>query len=380
MRRSPRWRPRWTTRQIRSRATACGCSYATHACRLTGGRDHTDLSRDPRRTSPILSQGRCACPKAANLVADHALVSVTSSRRAPSSGRPRQGCALSARPSRRLACRGALASAFAGTCRPAEGEIVRARHEFEQADLTGEDEVVRAWRSTLAAPKQYWRLRRCDALVREASRVGDACLSAMLRLNDVSDLATMWPFPTTDHHRDRRVPWFPPTRRLRGHMLGEYIPALRRRLAEQVTATSVDKRPGVASVGSGCAPTTRSRTASSGSRSSRSRAFAGSSQPTRRSASRGPRRPVEAVGSDEALSVTPALHPAARTPGAWVSSRLADRPGGGGTATVARSPRLCLLRARAPTAPARERVLRGGRGRGPGQAARGRRRRRFSGT
>jgi len=151
--------------------------------------------------------GAMRLSEAANLVVDHALVSgdVEQARAVIGSAQARVPPYRHALRGA-LACRGALASAFAGDVQAAEGEIVRARHEFEQADLNGEDEVVRAWRSTLAAPKQYWRLRRSTLWSGEASRVGDACLSAMLspqrRQRPRDDVAVSYP----DHHRDRRVP------------------------------------------------------------------------------------------------------------------------------------------------------------------------------
>jgi tetratricopeptide (TPR) repeat protein len=278
---------------------------------------------------PDSPAGAMRLSEAANLVADHALMSgdVEQARAVIGSTQ------ASVPPYRHairgaLACRGALVSAFAGDAQAAEEEIVSARHEFEQADLNSDEEVIRTWRSTLVAPEQYWRLRRSMPWSGEISRVGDACLSAMLRVNDVSDPATMWPFstPIIIQIADSLVP---ADTTAEGPMLGEYIPALRRRLAEQVTATSVDNDQG-------WLPGVRVRADNTFADGEfqiqvfEIACFRGLVPADSTFCLASPSEALEAVGSDEALSVTPALHPAARTPGAWVSSRLTDRLEGAG--------------------------------------------------
>jgi tetratricopeptide (TPR) repeat protein len=271
-----------------------------------------------RPDSPAGAMRLC---EAANLVADRALVSGDIEQ-----ARAIIGSAQASVPHYRhalrgaLACRGALASAFAGNAQAAEDEIGQARQEFERADPNGEDQVRNAWRSTLVAPEQYWRLRRSTPWSGEVARVGDSCLAAMLRANDP---VTMWP-TSTPIILEIAESLVPADTTPEGPMLGEYIPALRRRLADRVTATSVENDRG-------WLPGVRVRAGNSFADGEfriqvfEIPCFRGLVPVDSTFCLASPSEAVEAVGSDDPLSVTPALHPVARTPGAWVSSRLADR-------------------------------------------------------
>jgi tetratricopeptide (TPR) repeat protein len=277
---------------------------------------------------PDSPAGAMRLSEAALLVADHALESGDVEQ-----ARAVIGLAQASVPPYRhalrgaLACRGALASAFAGDAQAAEDEIVHARHEFEQADLNGDDQVIRVGH---AAPIATWTVE-IDALVREVSRVGDACLSAM-------------PASTTSATRDDVAVFYP------DHL----------QIAESlVPADTTPEGPCWVSTFCTAPPTGRTghghlgrqrRWVASGVRVRADNTFSDGEfqiQVFEIPCFRGlvsrlgvlPREPsevMEAIGSDAALSVTP---PSIRRRGhpRVGQQQAGGSPGGGGAATVARS-------------------------------------------